>query len=157
MLKSTFGRRPRLVATFPVKGHAPKVVSVHVKTRPEEFLVGRKLAPATNGLSLPGEAYGISHKHFSIYQEFEGGVFWIKDLGSRWGTFLNGNRLIKPEQINHGDVVTRRLRTTNFGEFRGVEKPTVIFVFDETGEFSELLHSYPAFLGKFHSHFKRHS
>jgi pSer/pThr/pTyr-binding forkhead associated (FHA) protein len=35
----------------------------------------------------------------------DGGVYTIKDIGSRNGTFINGERITDTRQLNHGDVV----------------------------------------------------
>ena len=45
----------------------------------------------------------VSSSHALIRAEESG--YTITDLGSRNGTFVNGERIIEPRQLNHGDIV----------------------------------------------------
>jgi len=45
----------------------------------------------------------VDERHFAIY--YEDGVWWVEDLGSRHGTYLNGVR-VKKEKLREGDVVS---------------------------------------------------
>ncbi|HEV8231630.1 MAG TPA: FHA domain-containing protein [Thermoanaerobaculia bacterium] len=47
---------------------------------------------------------GVSRRHAKIFRD--GNDYWIEDLGSSNGTFLNGVRLTKRERLKHLDVVT---------------------------------------------------
>ncbi len=44
----------------------------------------------------------------------DGGVYTIKDIGSRNGTFINGERVTDTRQLNHGDVVKIGLSKLTF-------------------------------------------
>ncbi len=56
----------------------------------------------TNEVAIPFE--GVSRRHARI--SFDGKSYWIDDLGSSNGTFLNGRRLIRKQRLAHLDVVT---------------------------------------------------
>jgi len=45
----------------------------------------------------------IDERHFAVY--FREGVWWVEDLGSRHGTYLNGVR-VKRERLREGDVIS---------------------------------------------------
>jgi len=45
----------------------------------------------------------IDERHFAVY--FRDGVWWVEDLGSRHGTYLNGVR-VKRERLREGDVIS---------------------------------------------------
>lgn len=46
----------------------------------------------------------ISRQHAII--EYKNYSFWVQDLGSSNGTFLNGTRIVDPMKLNHGDTIT---------------------------------------------------
>lgn len=46
-----------------------------------------------------------SRRHAVIHAQ-EGGEFWLADLGSANGTFLNSRRLVRPTRLKDGDIVT---------------------------------------------------
>jgi len=53
---------------------------------------------------LPERALAvIDERHFAVY--FRDGVWWVEDLGSRYGTYLNGIK-IKKEKLREGDVIS---------------------------------------------------
>ena len=56
----------------------------------------------TNDVAVPFE--GVSRRHARI--SFDGKAYWIEDLGSSNGTFLNGRRLVRKQRLAHLDVVT---------------------------------------------------
>ena len=56
----------------------------------------------TNEVAVPFE--GVSRRHARI--SFDGKSYWIEDLGSSNGTFLNGRRLVRKQRLAHLDVVT---------------------------------------------------
>ncbi len=65
---------------------------------------------------------GVSRQHAGIRQDTVG--YWIKDMGSRNGTFINGNRVRgEGQRLNHMDRI----------ELGGLEE--VQWVFQETGSF----------------------
>jgi len=45
----------------------------------------------------------IDERHFAVY--FKDGEWWVEDLGSRHGTYLNGVR-VKKERLREGDVIS---------------------------------------------------
>jgi len=45
----------------------------------------------------------VEEKHFAVY--YRDGEWWVEDLGSRHGTYLNGVR-VKKEKLREGDVVS---------------------------------------------------
>ncbi|MEA3207381.1 MAG: adenylate cyclase [Chthoniobacter sp.] len=47
----------------------------------------------------------VSRRHVLIHAQ-EGGEFWIVDLGSTNGTYINGERLLAPVRLKNGDAVT---------------------------------------------------
>src|SRR4051812_43392774 len=55
-----------------------------------------------NGYGFPHEK--VSRRHLLIHAQ-EGGEFWIVDLGSRNGTYVNGSRLVAPQRLLDGDAV----------------------------------------------------
>jgi hypothetical protein len=57
---------------------------------------------ANNDLVLEHEAVSRCHCRFVIKIS---GVLELSDLGSLNGTFVNGRRLKKPAQLNHGDLI----------------------------------------------------
>lgn len=63
--------------------------------------------PLTIGRSPSGDLVfpddRVSWQHASLW--FEGGVLWVKDLGSRNGTLVNGERLAGPRVVTDGDRV----------------------------------------------------
>ena len=46
---------------------------------------------------------GVSRQHARIVRE-GGGVFWIEDVGSRYGTTVNG-KVVTRARLSHGDEV----------------------------------------------------
>lgn len=64
---------------FPVNGHV---------------MVGRG---TECGVRFPGETGGVSRQHCELAAN--GGTLYIRDLGSTYGTFINGNNRIAPNQV----------------------------------------------------------
>jgi len=64
---------------FPVNGHV---------------MVGRG---TECGVRFPGETGGVSRQHCELAAN--GGNLYIRDLGSTYGTFINGNNRIAPNQV----------------------------------------------------------
>jgi len=53
---------------------------------------------------LPGQVLAmIEERHFAVY--YREGEWWVEDLGSRHGTYLNGVR-VKKERLREGDVIS---------------------------------------------------
>ena len=55
-----------------------------------------------NGLVLADEQ--ISRRH-AIIQAQGVGEFWLVDLGSANGTYVNGRRVTQPQALHRGDVI----------------------------------------------------
>ena len=49
------------------------------------------------GVRFPGETGGVSRQHCELAAN--GGNLYIRDLGSTYGTFINGNNRIAPNQV----------------------------------------------------------
>jgi len=56
----------------------------------------------TNSVSIPCEK--VSRLHALVHIQ-ERGQHWLVDLGSRNGTYLNGQRVVQPVRLNDGDVI----------------------------------------------------
>lgn len=67
-----------------------------------EVILGRKTSQAHTDLDLAPDAM-ISRTHARIRCEADG--YWIEDLQSRHGTFVNGVRLGYARRLNTGDVI----------------------------------------------------
>jgi adenylate cyclase len=57
-----------------------------------------------NTLALPEDRW-ISRNH-AMVQRMESGEFYLIDLGSRNGTFINGRRVTVPVTLQQGDRIT---------------------------------------------------
>jgi pSer/pThr/pTyr-binding forkhead associated (FHA) protein len=82
----------------------------------EEASVGRDL-----GNDIPISDPEISRRHARFFKQEDN--FFIEDLGSTNGTFLNGERISSPQQLRKGDLLT-------FGE-------SVVLVYDKLVEAAE--------------------
>ena len=56
----------------------------------------------SNSVSIPCEK--VSRLHALVHVQ-ERGQHWLLDLGSSNGTYLNGQRVVQPIQLNDGDVI----------------------------------------------------
>jgi class 3 adenylate cyclase len=54
--------------------------------------------------TLPLASTEVSRRH-AIVQAQDEGEFWLVDLGSANGTYLNGRRLMQATRLRHGDVI----------------------------------------------------
>jgi EAL domain-containing protein (putative c-di-GMP-specific phosphodiesterase class I) len=77
-------------------GDPPSLRQVGINTWP--FRIGRR---ADLAFCLPST--GVSKEHAEIRQD--GGTLVIRDLGSRNGTFVNGNRIEGDTPLKNGDVL----------------------------------------------------
>lgn len=75
----------------------------------------------SNEVSVPFE--GVSRRHAAV--SFDGKSYWIEDLGSSNGTFLNGRRLTKKQRLDHLDVVTLGRKTDLIFVRKQVKAPRV--------------------------------
>lgn len=65
----------------------------------EEILLGRDLA---NDITIGDPEVSRRHARFFMRDD----NFFVEDLGSTNGTFLNGERISSPKQLRVGDVIT---------------------------------------------------
>ena len=72
--------------------------SIHFLEK-DETVLGRDL-----GNDIPVPDPEISRRHARFIRRPEG--FYIEDLGSTNGTFVNGVRLAVPQLLKHGDLIT---------------------------------------------------
>jgi hypothetical protein len=72
------------------------------------FLIGRSRHACDLVL---GDGH-VSSRHLRIYQE--GDRYYAQDVGSRWGTSLNGRRVNNPAEIHHGDLLNLGNSTLQF-------------------------------------------
>jgi EAL domain-containing protein (putative c-di-GMP-specific phosphodiesterase class I) len=77
-------------------GDSPNVRQIAINTWP--FRIGRR-----PDLAFCLHADGVSKEHAEIGHDSRG--LWIQDLGSRNGTFVNGNRVENQIRIKPGDVL----------------------------------------------------
>ncbi|WP_026486109.1 FHA domain-containing protein [Caldanaerobius polysaccharolyticus] len=56
----------------------------------------------------------VSSKHAQIYKK--GGKFWVDDLKSTNGTFVNGRRIKKPVRLKSGDIISIANEDFRFSE-----------------------------------------
>ena len=73
-------------------GRQLRRIAVH----PLPFRVGR-----LHGLSLYLASESVSKEHAEI--ESREGVLWVRDLGSKNGTFVRGRRISGPAELSDGD------------------------------------------------------
>lgn len=76
---------------------------------------------------------GVSRKHCKLF--FKGGVWWVEDLNSTNGTYLNGTK-IKSEKLNEDDVLTCGIVNLTF-----LKKPTSEWI-TASGEDSRIFGGY---------------
>ncbi len=72
-------------------------------TKPEQMKIGRNAGPWPRGMSEVGM---VSREHVAI--RFDQGTYFVEDLKSRNGTYLNGNKLaeMKPHPLKNGDRIS---------------------------------------------------
>jgi pSer/pThr/pTyr-binding forkhead associated (FHA) protein len=86
--------------------------------------IGVGEAPVSIGRSPKGDIFidnpAVSFQHARVYSQT--GVFYVEDLGSLNGTFLNGARITQAP-LSHGDVITVGKHTVRFSLDRPGAKP----------------------------------
>ncbi len=92
----------------------------------DRYTLGRSSA---NELCYPEDA-GLSRQHLAL--ERDGDTWTVRDLGSKNGTFVNGNRITAPFALGKNDRVTAGHIALDFGENSLPPPPaddkTVIFI-----------------------------
>ena len=66
----------------------------------DEYTFGR-----LEGHSIRLTERNISRKHAKLSKASDGHSYWVEDLGSYNGVYVNGTRVEAPKQLNHGDLV----------------------------------------------------
>jgi len=90
-------------STWLIPTAGPAIETIELKPNPEGLSIGRH---EKCDLHLPPDAEQVSRQHAKFL--FEDGSGWnIIDLGSRWGTFLNGVRLPAQQAmpVREGDLI----------------------------------------------------
>jgi adenylate cyclase len=82
----------------------------------ESLSIGRA---SSNGLVL--SIKGISRCHAIVHAR-SGGEFWLVDLGSRSGTWVNGRRILHPVCLRNGDRITIGASELTFRQAAGMER-----------------------------------
>ena len=88
----------------------------------DRFTVGRSSA---SELCYPEDA-GLSRQHLAL--EKVGETWTVRDLNSKNGTFVNGNRITEPFSLGADDRVTAGHLTISFAEKLSPSMNTVVFV-----------------------------
>jgi len=82
-------------------------------------VVGKKDFPG-----LPEEALAkIDERHFAVY--YRDGEWWVEDLGSRYGTYLNGVR-VRKARLKEGDVISAGVVVTLVFKQCGAVKRVIV-------------------------------
>ncbi len=88
----------------------------------DSYRVGRSPANDLSYSNIPG----LSREHLVLERQ---GIQWVvRDLGSTFGTLVNGSRIDQPTVVGGQDQITAGLLILTFGETRPAE--TVVFVED---------------------------
>lgn len=101
MKKTAYNALPAYLISYPIKSFSRPVILTSGKTT-----IGRD---SRNTLQIAHGA--ISHQHAAI--NYENGHYLLKDLNSKNGTFVNGQR-IKKSVLNHHDKISFGNRTFLF-------------------------------------------
>ena len=94
----------------------------------ERFSLGRA---STNELCYADDS-GLSRQHLAI--EKSGDAWMVRDLGSKNGTFVNGNRLTAPHKLGQNDRVTAGHLSLEFANRAPTFDKTVVFVDSASSE-----------------------
>lgn len=94
----------------------------------ERFSLGRA---STNELCYADDS-GLSRQHLAI--EKSGDAWIVRDLGSKNGTFVNGNRLTAPHKLGQNDRVTAGHLSMEFANRAPTFDKTVVFVDSASSE-----------------------
>ncbi|KAA0214933.1 MAG: FHA domain-containing protein [Leptolyngbya sp. PLA3] len=91
--------RPELLVSTLDNGHVRRLRSILPMEEGSDILIGR--SGKKNDIILNDEH--VSRRHVRIV--VRGGRHLIEDLGSRWGTYVNDERVESPTLLAHGDEI----------------------------------------------------
>lgn len=91
--------RPELLVSTPDEGRIRRLRTTLPTAEGSDLLIGR--SGKKNDITLSDEH--VSRRHMRIV--VRGGRYLVEDLGSRWGTYLNDERVSSPTPLAHGDEV----------------------------------------------------
>lgn len=84
---------------------------------------------ASNQVVIPDDRASRRHALIQVQQENE---FWLVDFGSRNGTYLNDQRIIKPTRLAHGDRIKAGPSEFTFQQPQSVKAPSHQTISDRT-------------------------
>ncbi len=108
--------------------HTPDGKTQTLALNRERFSLGRA---STNELCYPDDS-GLSRQHLALEKADDSWV--VRDLGSKNGTFVNGNRIAGPHTLGKNDRVTAGHLTMEFANRAPVFEKTVVFVESPSSE-----------------------
>lgn len=91
--------RPELLVSTLDNGHVRRLRSILPMEEGADILIGR--SGKKNDIVLNDEH--VSRRHVRVV--VRGGRHLIEDLGSRWGTYVNDERVDSPTPLAHGDEI----------------------------------------------------
>jgi hypothetical protein len=96
---------PAQVAPAPIPGRVGDALVLTLGTPPTTFTVAKTSATLGRGQenSIRLDDLSVSRHHARI--AYRQGGYWISDLGSMGGTWVNGMRLSAPRRIASGEVI----------------------------------------------------
>ncbi len=103
--------RPELLVSTPEADRIRRLRSVLPMEEGTDILIGR--SSKKNDIVLEDEH--VSRRHLRIV--VRGGRHFVEDLGSRWGTIVNGTRIDLSVALNHGDEVRLGRSVLRFVKF----------------------------------------
>jgi pSer/pThr/pTyr-binding forkhead associated (FHA) protein len=103
--------RPELLVSTPEADRVRRLRSVLPAEEGSDILIGR--SSKKNDIVLDDEH--VSRRHLRIV--VRGGRHFAEDLGSRWGTYVNGTRVDLSVVLNHGDEIRLGRSVLRFVKF----------------------------------------
>lgn len=108
---STDWTKPELLISTPGGDHIRRLRLVLPGDEGSDMLLGR--SGRKNDVILEDEH--VSRRHVRVI--VRGGRHVLEDLGSRWGTFINGARVDRPTPLAHGDEILAGKTVMRFVKF----------------------------------------
>ena len=102
---STTTKEPTVEPPAPAPGRAGEVLVLTLGTPPRTFTVEKSSATLGRGQenTIRLDDLSVSRRHARI--AYRQGGYWISDLGSMGGTWVNGTRLSAPRRIAAAEVI----------------------------------------------------